>query len=281
MYFSSICKQQTETTSSTSCAVFDRKSKQFYQVKTNKSCPHAFVKVYNLDQRYRCCTTRNHIPNPAFSYNNPRKSSNFTDILFHSPDEIQINLNLKHYRDVTRKAPNYCTEKESNVAEILKENRQKLDLLFKENVPVEELFPVVKKSQKAKRLRIKVLPKGPIIADHRIIPAKKTEITCQEESNLEPLEENTSSVEPHHKDNELVKFDTERTAEKSVPRVTFIDQAVDCDINVSSVPVDTNNESIMSTATETFIPPTNAVSRIREKHELQDINDRFSQYIQV
>ena len=278
----------TEVTPNSSCAIFDRKEKQYYQVKTNKSYAHAFVKVYNLDKKYKYLKPGNIIPNPAFSFNNPKKSCSFADTLFHTPDEVQINLNLKHYSGITRTGR---AREESNVAEILKENRQKLDLLFKEKVPVEELFPPVRKSQNTKRLRIKIIPKGPVVADHDLIPTKRTDDQSWEGSKRKQLEESRSSdskVQQPKINRGLVNVEPTKAEEpKSVQRVTFTDQIEDCDdtdVNVtktSSFATDTDKGNIMSTAMETFVPPPNAVSRIQEKHELQDVNDRLSQYIQV
>ena len=221
------------------------------------------VIVYSLDKGNRIRRSGIHLQNPAYSYNNPIRSRDFIGTLFRIPDEKQSNLNIQHYNNITRKTFKPYAQKESTITEILKENKQKLDLLFDDNEPAEKAHPVAKRQQN--KVRITIIPKGPVVANHNIVPIH---------------EDRTSNL--YHFTGAKSGNVEKATDQKTEPHVTFPDQPVvnrDADLHLN--PVTTETHDTMSSAVESFVPDAKVMARIQEKHELQDINDRFSQYIQV
>ena len=220
------------------------------------------MRVYSLDKANRIHRPGNYLQNPAYSYNNPIKSCDFTSTLFRIPDEKQSNLNIQHYNNITRKTFKPFAQKESTITEILRENKQKLDLLFEENTQVEQVYPA---AQGKKKIRITILPKGPVVANHDIVPVHRD------------LKKNN----PYHCIGAKSENVAKATDQKTEPHVTFSDQLLNRDAELHLNPMNTETHDTMSTTAESFVPDAKVMARIQEKHELQDINDRFSQYLQV
>ena len=168
------------------------------------------MRVYSLDKANRIHRPGNYLQNPAYSYNNPIKSCDFTDTLFHIPDEKQSNLNIQHYNNITRKTfkPFVFDQKESTITEILKENKQKLDILFKESTQVKEVYPAAERKQN--KIRITIIPKGPVVGNHDIVPIHKD------------LKNN-----PYHCTGAKSENVAKATDQKTEPHVTILRSAVE------------------------------------------------------
>ena len=231
------------------------------------------MKVYSLDKGNRIHRPGNYLQNPAYSYNNPIKSPDFIGTLFRNPDEKQSNLNIQHYNNITRKTFKPFAQKESAITEILKENKKKLDLLFEENARVEQVYPVAERQHN--KIRITIIPKGPVLANHDIVPIYKPKVGPSK--RLEKNLRNNSYHYPGTKSENVEKA----TDQKTEPHVTFSDQLLNRDADLHLNSANTETHVTMSSTVETFVPNAKVMARIQEKHELQDINDRFSQYIQV
>ena len=256
--------------------------------------------MYNLQQHYKYLTKK-HLPNPAYYYNIPKTPFDFTDTYFRTPDTKQALLNQEHYQNINN-VVEYRAKKEAFVDEILKENRKKLDKIFKEDIPVEEVFreenrKEIIKRNKSKRKSRKSRSQACVSPDDVEIALPTSRVP---HCDLATNQENQSYVPPNVLSGDDYLIDSEETIidrdqvenQEGFPNrsenngivttedrrsVTFVESPEN---NNRVTFINIENPSKMSTV-EPFIPPPNAVSRIQEKQELQDLNDRLAQYIQV
>ena len=134
--------------------------------------------------------------------------------------------------------------------------------MFEENTQVKQVYPVAERKQN--KIRITIIPKGPVVANHDIVPIHKD------------LKNN-----PYHCTGAKSENVAKATDQNTEPHVTFSDQLLNCGAELHLNPMNTTTHDTMSSTAESFVPGAKVMARIQEKHELQDINDRFSQYIQV
>ena len=127
---------------------------------------------------------------------------------------------------------------------------------------MEQVYPA---PERKKNIRITILPKGPVVANHDIVPVHRD----QKKNN------------PYHCIGAKSENVAKAADQKTESHVTFSDQLLNRDAELHLNPINTETHDTMSTTVESFVPDAKVMARIQEKHELQDINDRFSQYLQV
>ena len=145
--------------------------------------------------------------------------------------------------------------------------------MFKENARVEQVYPVAERQQN--KIRFTIIPQGPVVANQDIIPIHKPKV------GLTKRPEKDLRINSYHYTGAKSGNVEEATDQKTEPHVTFSDQLLNRDADLHLNSANTETLDTMSSTVETFVPDAKVMARIQEKHELQDINDRFSQYIQV